>query len=82
MRGVDQQLPGLRMVVYALVLILFMIFRPQGLFGRREFGWAWLRRPSRTRIPVALSDGTDAVQHTAPPPVDRRSTLGEPDRDD
>jgi branched-chain amino acid transport system permease protein len=82
LRGVDQQLPGLRMVVYALVLILFMIFRPQGLFGRREFGWAWLRRPNRTRIPVALSDGTDAVQHTAPPPVDRRSTLGEPDRDE
>jgi hypothetical protein len=20
-----------------------MIFRPQGLLGRREFGWAWLR---------------------------------------
>jgi branched-chain amino acid transport system permease protein len=44
LRRLDQQFPGLRMVTYALLLILTMIFRPQGLFGRREFGWAWLRR--------------------------------------
>jgi branched-chain amino acid transport system permease protein len=44
LRRLDQQFPGLRMVTYALLLILMMIFRPQGLFGRREFGWAWLRR--------------------------------------
>ena len=44
LRTLDQQFPGLRMVAYALLLILMMIFRPQGLFGRREFGWAWLRR--------------------------------------
>ena len=36
LRTVDQQFPGLRMVVYALLLILFMIFRPQGLLGRKE----------------------------------------------
>ena len=46
LRGVDQQFPGLRMVIYALLLILLMIFRPQGLLGRREFRWAWLRRPA------------------------------------
>jgi branched-chain amino acid transport system permease protein len=44
LRRLDQQFPGLRMVTYALLLILMMIFRPQGLFGRREIGWAWLRR--------------------------------------
>ena len=44
LRRLDQQFPGLRMVTYALLLILMMIFRPQGLFGRREVGWAWLRR--------------------------------------
>ena len=44
LRRLDQQFPGLRMVTYALLLILMMIFRPQGLFGRRELGWAWLRR--------------------------------------
>jgi branched-chain amino acid transport system permease protein len=46
LRGVDQQYPGMRMVLYALLLILLMIFRPQGLLGRREFSWAWLRRPA------------------------------------
>ena len=49
LRGLDQQFPGLRMVVYALLLILMMIFRPQGLFGRREIAWSWLRRPGRSR---------------------------------
>ena len=47
LRGFDQQFPGLRMVLYALLLILLMIFRPQGLFGRRELGWSWLQRPNR-----------------------------------
>jgi len=45
LRTFDQQFPGLRMVLYALLLILLMIFRPQGLFGRRELGWSWLRLP-------------------------------------
>ena len=54
LRGLDQQFPGIRMVIYALLLILLMIFRPQGLLGRREIGWAWLRRPSRTRIPADI----------------------------
>src|SRR4026208_620117 len=44
LRSFDQQFPGLRMVIYALLLILLMIFRPQGLLGRRELSWAWLRR--------------------------------------
>jgi branched-chain amino acid transport system permease protein len=47
LRTFDQQFPGLRMVMYALLLILLMIFRPQGLFGRREFDWRWLRLPHR-----------------------------------
>src|SRR4029078_2690220 len=41
LRPIGRQFPGLRMVFYALVLILLMIFRPQGLFGRRELGWTW-----------------------------------------
>jgi len=79
LRTFDQQFPGLRMVIYALLLILFMIFRPQGLLGRREFGWSWLRWPNRTKVPVALTDATDTAQHTGGRPVDRRSTLGESD---
>jgi branched-chain amino acid transport system permease protein len=82
LRGVDRQFPGMRMVIYALLLILLMIFRPQGVFGRREFGWDWVRLPNRTKIPVALADATDAARHTDRRPVDRRSTLGEGDRDE
>jgi branched-chain amino acid transport system permease protein len=44
LRTFDQQFPGLRMVLYALLLILLMIFRPQGIMGRRELSLAWLRR--------------------------------------
>jgi branched-chain amino acid transport system permease protein len=44
LRSFDQQFPGLRMVIYALLLILLMIFRPQGLLGRREFSWDLFRR--------------------------------------
>ncbi len=82
LRTFDQQFPGLRMVVYALLLVLLMIFRPQGLLGRRELGWRWLRVPNRTRIPVALTDATDAVQHTDGRPVDRRSMLGDEREDE
>jgi branched-chain amino acid transport system permease protein len=39
LRGLDRQFPGLRMVMYALLLILLMIFRPQGLFGRSELSF-------------------------------------------
>jgi branched-chain amino acid transport system permease protein len=46
LRSLDQQHPGLRMVIYSLLLILTMIFRPQGLFGRREFTLPrWRRSP-------------------------------------
>jgi branched-chain amino acid transport system permease protein len=82
LRTFDRQFPGLRMMIYALLLIVLMIYRPQGIFGRRELRWNWIRLPSRTRIPVALADRTDAVQHTDRRPVDRRSTLGEGDRDE
>ena len=34
---------------------------------------------TRTRVPVALSDATDAKEHTGKRPIDRRSTLGESD---
>src|ERR1700674_3097944 len=44
LRTFDQQFPGLRMVLYALLLIVLMIFRPQGLLGRREFSWRMFKR--------------------------------------
>jgi hypothetical protein len=81
LRGFDQEFPGLRMVMYALLLILMMIFRPQGLLGRREFGWHWLRWPNRSRIPVALTEAGDTKAHTPAPPGDPRSALGEGDEE-
>ncbi|MDR2493771.1 MAG: branched-chain amino acid ABC transporter permease [Spirochaetaceae bacterium] len=33
-------LPGLRMVVFSLLLMAVVIYRQQGLMGRREFSWA------------------------------------------
>jgi branched-chain amino acid transport system permease protein len=54
LRTFDQQFPGLRMVVYALLLVLFMIFRPQGLLGRRELSLSWLRPQKR---PTASTGG-------------------------
>jgi branched-chain amino acid transport system permease protein len=37
----------LRLVIFALILILTMIQRPQGILGTREFGLSWLKRPQR-----------------------------------
>jgi branched-chain amino acid transport system permease protein len=34
-----QGLPGLRMVVFSLLLLLVIIYRQQGLMGNREFSW-------------------------------------------
>jgi branched-chain amino acid transport system permease protein len=47
------QLPGIRMVVYALVLIMLMLFRPQGIFGQRELSLKVLRKffPGRKEKP-------------------------------
>lgn len=45
--GLDNEYPGLRMVIYSLMLILLMIFRPQGLLGRRELSLSWfIKRPA------------------------------------
>jgi hypothetical protein len=38
--------------------------RPQGLLGRREFGWDWIRKRYRKADPVALTDASDAVAGT------------------
>jgi branched-chain amino acid transport system permease protein len=46
-----RQLPGgvydYRLVIYAALLILIMITRPQGILGGREFGFNWLKRAQR-----------------------------------
>ncbi len=37
-------IPGMRMVIFSLLLVLLMIFARQGIMGTREFSWNWLFR--------------------------------------
>ena len=34
--------PGMRMVIFSIILIVVMLFARQGFMGRREFTWQWL----------------------------------------
>jgi branched-chain amino acid transport system permease protein len=45
--GSTFQFADLRLVIFALILILTMILRPQGILGTREFGLNWLKRPRK-----------------------------------
>lgn len=36
-------IPGMRMVVFSLALIIIILFRREGLMGMREFRWEWVR---------------------------------------
>ncbi|ATW28715.1 branched-chain amino acid ABC transporter permease [Candidatus Formimonas warabiya] len=38
-----QRVPELRMILYSLVLIVVMLFRPSGLMGRKEFTFSFLK---------------------------------------
>jgi branched-chain amino acid transport system permease protein len=35
-------LPGMRMVIFSVILIVLMIFARKGIMGREEFSWQWL----------------------------------------
>jgi len=45
-----QQFTALRMILYALLLIVIMIFRPEGLMGSRELSLKLFKRLSSTRL--------------------------------
>jgi branched-chain amino acid transport system permease protein len=38
---------GMRAIFLSILLIVIMIFRPEGIVGRREFSWAWIFRERR-----------------------------------
>jgi branched-chain amino acid transport system permease protein len=40
-----QGLPGLRMVVFSILLMLVVIYRQQGLMGKKEFSWDMITNP-------------------------------------
>ena len=52
-----QGLPGLRMVVFSILLMLVIIYRQQGLMGNREFSWD-LVTGFRPRLPRLKKKGT------------------------
>lgn len=40
----EARVSAFRYIIYALILIVLMLLRPQGLLGRAEFGWHLFRR--------------------------------------
>lgn len=64
------QLANYRLVIFAALLIIIMLTRPQGLLGTREFSLSWLKRGSRAPeggksvgsagTPVADPGGSDS----------------------
>jgi hypothetical protein len=45
----EMRVSALRFVIYAIILIVLMLLRPQGLLGRSEFGWHLFRRAQNKR---------------------------------
>jgi branched-chain amino acid transport system permease protein len=35
-------IPGMRMVIFSLLLVTVMVFARKGIMGREEFSWEWL----------------------------------------
>jgi len=46
-------IPGLRMVVFSLLLMFIIIFKPRGIMGVREFSWQWL-----IELPQSIKNGS------------------------
>ncbi|CAN5534950.1 hypothetical protein BH11ARM1_BH11ARM1_05820 [soil metagenome] len=42
----------LRLVVFAVTLIVLMLLRPQGIFGHHEFSWSWVKRILGRKAPT------------------------------
>jgi branched-chain amino acid transport system permease protein len=82
---------GLRRIFLAVLLVVIMVFRPNGMLGRSEFTWAWLLRERRDQPtdeeraqdawlhnPALNKEGIDAPQPAAHPLLER----GEADDDE
>lgn len=73
LRLVKDYMPGgrdPRMVIYSILLIILMLTRPQGLFGRREL-WQFLPRRKDTipKDPRDQGDAADKLDRDAGPPI-------------
>ena len=52
-------IPGMRMVLFSVLLIVVIIFRREGIMGMREFSWDWIlpRRRKDAASPVTPHSG-------------------------
>ena len=41
-------IPGMRMVVFSILLMVIILFFRRGLMGRNEFSWEWFLRVIKT----------------------------------
>lgn len=71
----------LRLVIFALILILTMIFRPQGIFGTKEFGLSWLKRPRVKPEGGATVGGTEGVPIAEDEEAKHMTSEGDGDHD-
>ena len=44
-------IPGMRMVIFSLALLLIILFRREGIMGQREWTWAGMARLLRRKGP-------------------------------
>jgi branched-chain amino acid transport system permease protein len=65
---------GMRAIFLSLLLLVIMIFRPDGMIGRVEFAWSWLLREQRSQ-PNAEERAQDAWLSN--PALNRRADTAE-----
>ncbi len=50
-------IPGMRMVIFSLLLIVVIIFRREGIMGMREFSWDWFFRDRKRTVEPGAEGG-------------------------
>jgi len=64
LRGITifgQSMESYRIILYCILIVIVLNFRPAGLMGEKEFSFAWVRqlfRP-RTRLPERKGAGNE-----------------------
>ncbi len=51
--GLQIEAGQLRMVIFAVALIVIMLLRPQGIFAHHEFSWSWVKKLFGQETPQA-----------------------------
>ena len=51
-----QGIPGLRMVVFSIILMAVILYWQRGIMGTNEFSWEWLKRVFRSKARLKAKD--------------------------